>query len=305
MSLTSWYQLIIFSWQSFWRNIWLSIVTITIIVLALVSINFLIVLNVITDTAVSLVQDKIDVSIYFKQTATEPQVLEVKTYLASLAQVNDITYISQQEALQGFRQRHQQNTAVIESLEALGQNPLGATLVIQANSLDDYPEILSVLDNSKYNELILDKNFDDHEAYIGKLKNISDTINRIGILTAAVFIFIATLIVFNTIRVAIYTHRQEIGIMKLVGAANWFIRSPFLISGVWYGIVATVFAVAIMFPLLNVMQPPLNTFFLTTNVSLAAYFRQHSWQIFGIEFLGIILLNAVSSFVAIRRYLKV
>src|SRR3989344_4186755 len=242
MSLTSWYQLIIFSWQSFWRNIWLSIVTITIIVLALVSINFLVVLNVITDTAVSLVQEKIDVSVYFKQTVTEPQVLEVKPYLASLAQVDDITYISQQTALQAFRERHQQNTAIIESLEALDQNPLGATLIIQAKSLDDYPEILSVLDNSKYNELILDKNFEDHAAYISKLKNISDTINRIGILTAAVFIFIATLIVFNTIRVAIYTHRQEIGIMKLVGAANWFIRIPFLFSGIWYGLRMNQFA---------------------------------------------------------------
>src|SRR3989344_4192140 len=103
MSLNSLYQLIIFSWQTFWRNIWLSIVTITIIVLALVSINFLIVLNIITETAVSLVQEKIDVSVYFKQTVTEPQVLEVKTYLSSLSQVQSIDYVSQQEALQRFR----------------------------------------------------------------------------------------------------------------------------------------------------------------------------------------------------------
>ena len=305
MSLNSLYQLIIFSWQTFWRNIWLSIVTITIIVLALVSINFLIVLNIITETAVSLVQEKIDVSVYFKQTVTEPQVLEVKTYLSSLSQVQSIDYVSQQEALQRFRQRHQENTPIIQSLEELEQNPLGATLIVQAKNLDDYPEILSVLDNSKYNELILDKNFDDHKAYIGKLKNIADTINRIGILTALVFIFIATLIVFNTIRVAIYTHRQEIGIMKLVGAANWFIRSPFIIEGIWYGIVATVFAIGIIFPLLNIMQPFVNTFFLTADVSLSGYFRQHFWQIFGVEFLCIILLNAISSFVAIRRYLNV
>lgn len=304
MSFASLYQLIIFSWQSFWRNIWLSIVTITIIVLALVSVNFLIALNVITDTAVSVIQDKIDVSVYFKQTTTEPQVLEVKTYLSSLAQVKDIKYISQQEALQKFRERHQQNTAIIESLEALDQNPLGATLTIKAKRLDDYPEILSVLDNSKYNELITDKKFDDREAYINNLRRISETVNQIGLLTAAVFIFIAALIVFNTIRVAIYTHRQEIGIMKLVGAANWFIRGPFLIEGVWYGIIATILTIAIMFPLFNLIQPYVNTYFLTTDV-IVNYFRQNFWQIFGLEFFFIMVLNTVSSLVAIRRYLKV
>lgn len=304
MSFASLYQLIIFSWQSFWRNIWLSIITITIIVLALVSVNFLIALNVITDTAVSQIQDKIDVSVYFKQTTTEPQVLEVKTYLSALAQVKDIKYISQQEALQNFRQRHQQNTAIIESLEALDQNPLGATLTIQAKRLEDYPEILSVLDNSKYNELITDKKFDDREAYINNLRHISETVNQVGLLTAAVFIFIAALIVFNTIRVAIYTHRQEIGIMKLVGAANWFIRGPFMIEGVWYGTIATLLTIGIMFPLINFIQPYVNAYFLTNDV-IVSYFRQHFWQIFGIEFLFIMVLNTVSSLVAIRRYLKV
>ncbi|HLC89821.1 MAG: hypothetical protein A2731_02850 [Candidatus Buchananbacteria bacterium RIFCSPHIGHO2_01_FULL_39_8] len=305
MSLNSIYQIIIFAWQSFWRNIWLSIVTITIITLAVLSINFLIVLNIITDTATNLVKEKIDFSIYFRQDATENQVLEVQTYLSSLAQVKEIKYTSQQEALQKFREKHQQDSPIIESLEELDQNPLGATLVVTAKEIEDYPEIIEVLNNSKYNDLILDKNFDDHKVYINKIRKISENINRIGLLASGIFIFIALLIVINTVRVAIYTHRREIGIMKLVGATNWFIRSPFLLESVLYSIIACALAIGIIYPLLNFIQPYLNNFFLTDDFNILEYFNKNFWQIFGLEVLIIILLNIFSSSIAIRRYLRV
>src|SRR3989338_547564 len=305
MSLNSIYQIIIFAWQSFWRNIWLSIVTITIITLAVLSINFLIVLNIITDTATNLVKEKIDFSIYFRQDATENQVLEVQTYLSSLAQVKEIKYTSQQEALQKFREKHQQDSPIIESLEELDQNPLGATLVVTAKEIEDYPEIIEVLNNSKYNDLILDKNFDDHKVYINKIRKISENINRIGLLASGIFIFIAFFILINTVRVAIYTHRREIGIMKLVGATNWFIRSPFLLESVLYSIIACALAIGIIYPLLNFIQPYLNNFFLTDDFNILEYFNKNFWQIFGLEVLIIILLNIFSSSIAIRRYLRV
>lgn len=305
MNLISIYQIIVFARQSFWRNIWLSIVTITIIVLAFISINSLIVLNIITETSINLVKEKIDVSIYFRQDVTEPQVLEVQIYLSSLAQVKDIRYISQQQALQKFRQKHQKDTLIIESLEELNENPLGATLIVKAKDIKDYPEILAVLDNSKYNDLILDKNFDDHKAFITKIKDISDNINRIGFLTSGTFILIALLIVFNTIRVAIYTHRAEIGIMKLVGATNWFIRSPFLLESIFYGVIACILAIAIIYPVLNFIQPYLSNFFLTEEFNIVKHFNKNFWQIFGLELSTIVFLNIISSSIAIRRYLKV
>ena len=125
------------------------------------------------------------------------------------------------------------------------------------------------------------------------------------LLSILVFILIASLIVFNTIRVAIYTHRQEIGVMKLVGATNWFIRSPFLLEAVVYGIIACVAGIAIVYPMLNFVQPYVNNFFLTTQFSLTGYFTDNFWAIFGLELLMIILINIISSSVAIRKYLKV
>jgi cell division transport system permease protein len=294
-----------FAWQSFWRNFWLSLATITIIVLAFISINFLIVINIISNEAITVVKNKIDVSIYFRPDVPETKILEVKTYLSSLTQIQEINYVSQTDALDEFRKKHLQDPVIIQSLEELNSNPIGATLEVKAKNIESYPEIITVLNNSKYNDLILDKNFDDHKAYIEKIQSISNNIKTVGFLASGVFILIALLIVFNTIRVAIYTHRDEIAVMKLVGATNWFIRSPFLLEAVLYGIIACIIAILIVYPLINFIQPYLDSFFLSENFSITDYFNQNFWKIFGLELLIIILLNIIGSSIAIRRYLKV
>lgn len=305
MSFVALQRILAFAWQSFWRNIWLSLVTITIIVLTFISINFLILVNVTSDKAIQLVNDKVDISLYFKPDITESQVLEVQTYLSSLTQVKEIFYVSQQEALEKFRQLHQDDQTIIESLEELDDNPIGATLQIKAKDIAEYQSIDDVLENSKYNDLILDKNFDDNKTFIAQIKDFSDNVRKVAIITSIIFVLIASLIVFNTIRVAIYTHRQEIGVMKLVGATNWFIRSPFLLEAVVYGVIACIAGIAIVYPILNFVQPYINNFFLTTDFNLSEYFSDNFWAIFGLELLMIILINIISSMIAIRRYLKV
>ena len=305
MNLATLFRIIIFAWQGFWRNFWLSLVTISIIVLTFTSINILIIINVITDASIDIVKEKVDISLYFKPESTESQVLEVETYLSSLTEVKETVYISKDEALESFRQRHRQDEIIIESLNELEANPIGATIRVKAKSINQYPLILEEINNSKYNILIAEQDFDDHEIYVARIKNFSDNIRNIAIFTTLVFILVASLIVFNTIRVAIYTHREEIGVMKLVGATNWFIRSPFILEGIFYGIIACVIAVVIVYPLVNFIQPYINNFFLTEQFSIIGYFQSNFWQIFGLELLIIILINIISSSIAIRRYLNV
>ena len=305
MNLATLFRIIIFAWQGFWRNFWLSLVTISIIVLTFTSINILIIINVITDASIDIVKEKVDISLYFKPESTESQVLEVETYLSSLTEVKETVYISKDEALESFRQRHRQDEIIIESLNELEANPIGATIRVKAKSINQYPLILEEINNSKYHILIAEQDFDDHEIYVARIKNFSDNIRNIAIFTTLVFILVASLIVFNTIRVAIYTHREEIGVMKLVGATNWFIRSPFILEGIFYGIIACVIAVVIVYPLVNFIQPYINNFFLTEQFSIIGYFQSNFWQIFGLELLIIILINIISSSIAIRRYLNV
>lgn len=305
MNLATIYRILLFAWQGFWRNFWLSLVTISIIVLTFISINILIIINIITDTSIEIIKEKVDISLYFKPEVGESQALEVETYLASLTQVKDTKYISQAEAMENFIQRHRQDEDIIDSLKELEKNPLGATIRVKAKTIEDYPSLLEEINTSPYIDLIADKDFNDNNVYIARIKNFSDNIKRIALFTSLGFILVASLIVFNTIRVAIYTHREEIGVMKLVGATNWFIRSPFVVEGVFYGIFACILSIIIVYPMLNFLQPYVNNFFLTEEFSLIGYFRENFWQIFGLELLVIILINMISSNIAIRRYLNV
>ncbi len=299
------FRVIKFSSQDFWRNFWLSAATIIVLVLTLVSVNFLIILNVLTKTAVAEVQKKIDVSIYFKQDVPDSQIGNIKSYLSSLPQVQGVEYISPERALMEFKKKHANNPAILESLNEVGENPLGATLVVRARDPKDYPEILKIFDDPQYEPFIQDKNFEDHEVVVRKISGIAEKAEKTGVGIAGLFAVIAVLIGFNTVRLTIYTHREEIGIMKLVGAANWFVRAPYVASGVFYGLFAVLFTVIVTYPLIGFVEPYLAGFFDGSNFNLLEYFTENFVYIFGWEFVGVVLLNTVTSGLAVGRYLKV
>jgi cell division transport system permease protein len=299
------YRTIKFALQGFFRNIWLSLVTIIILVLALFSITLVAGVNMVAKQAIVSVQDKVDVSVYFKPTANEPDILNVRYRLEGLATVKSVSYTSQDEALEKFKAAHADNPRIIESLAQLESNPLGATLIIKAKNINDYPQIMTLLDSPDYQALIQDKNFDDNEKVINRLNSLSDKIQHIGIVVSIIFIIIAILIIFNTIRINIYTHREEIGIMKLVGASNWFIRAPFLVESFLYAGLAVVFCVVIMYPLLGLVAPQLNNFFEGNNVDLVRYFWTNIWKIVGLQFAFAVVLSVFSSGIAIGKYMKV
>lgn len=305
MFLVSFYRAIKFSLQDFWRNIWLSLITIFIVVLTLLLINILITINVLANYAVKMVEDKVDVSIYFTPKATENQVLEVRSKLLAMPTVKEAKYISSAEAYDAFKIKHQNDYNILETLNEIENNPLGATLVIVAKDPQYYQTIMKSLDDKSYANLIESKDFDDHQEIIKRINNLTARIYQVGIGLSLFFVLIVILIVFNTIRMAIYTHREEIGIMKLVGANNWFVRSPFLLEGILYSLIACVLAIIITYPLLGVVQSYASSFFDSGGFSLVNYFNGHFLAIFGLEFLAMALLNILSTSWATRRYLKV
>jgi len=141
---------------------------------------------------------------------------------------------------------------------------------------------------------------------IERLSGLSDQIQKIALGVTVIFIIISFLVVFNTIRIAIYTHREEIGIMKLVGASNWFVRIPFLIEGVLYAFFATVITIAILAPVLGFLAPHLNdAFFASYNINISQFFETHLLSLIAYQFLGAAFLNMASASFAISRYLKV
>lgn len=301
----SFIRILKFAFQDIWRNIWLSIITITIMVLALITINFLIVFNIVTQIASEVVQDRIDVSVYLNNTVSSEQADGIKEYVLSLNGVENVVVITPDEAVERFKVKHGDNQKLLDSLNELEENPLGYTLIVKAINPSDYPNIMDALDSPEYSDFILDKSYEDHKAMIEKIDRYSNKIQNSGILVSIIFIVISALIVINTIRIAIYTHKEEIGIMRLVGATNWFIRAPFLVESIIFSVIAVVIATTVLYPLLSVTQPYLESFFETNSYNVIDYFNQNFVKIFGFELLGMVLINMFSSLLAIRKYLKV
>jgi len=293
-----------FACRNFWRNIWLSLATVSVIVLTLISVSFLAFVNVLASEAVAAVKERVDISVYFKPEVAPQEVKTIQTKLRQFPEIQDARYISREDSVRLLQETYKNDVFVIESIKELGANPLGDTLVIKARELSYYPAILEALEKSQYRGLIEDKNYEDSQVYISKIYNITDKIKKAGWVMSAVFAGIAILIVFNTVRIAIYTHSEEINIMKLVGASNWFIRGPFLVEAALYAAVGAISAVLILFPILHVIDPYVMSFF-EGSFSIFSYYSHSVFSFALYHFISITLLTMIASFLAIGRYVDV
>ncbi len=304
MFLLSFVRVIKFSLQDMFRNIWLTVATVSILVLALFSVDLLLTVKIISQTTITAVKEKIDVSLYLKNDASEEKITALRNNLSALPQVEEVNYISKQEALASFKTVHKNDPQILEALLELGRNPLSPSLIVKPKNIEIYDDLITAL--GKVNDDIIEsKNFDDYKAMIAKINNITDKISQVGLVISAIFVLITILVVYNAIRVAIYTHRREIGIMKLVGASNWFIRAPYLVSSIVYTLIGVLITTALFYPFLGLLQPYLKTFFSDYNFNLITYFNQNFFMIFGLEFLGAMFINMLASLVAVSKYSKV
>lgn len=286
---------------NFHRNVWLSSATIVVMSLALFVLGNLIFLGAIAATLLTTLESKIDISVYFVQSAAEDKIFAIKREVEGLPNVVGITYVSKDEALSRFREKHKDNILISDALVELGENPLEASINIRAKDPTQYAAISDFLLQKNYS--IVDKiNYFENQLVIDRLGAILNTTRGAGALLALILTFVAILVAFNTIRIVIYTMREEIGIMRLVGATNWFIRGPFLVSGVIYGVISAFVTTMIFFPLTWVLAPKLE--FLIPNFNIFYYFTSNLLE-FGllIVFSGIII-GVFSSTIAVRKYLK-
>lgn len=303
--ITLW-RMIRFGLQSFGRNLWLSVITILIVVLNLFLMSVVSGLNVIGQQTVVAVRQKVNLSVYFTNTTNETRVKEVQSEIIKLAEVQSIRYISPDEHLDQLKKARGEED-IQSAIDALGSNPLGAGLVISAKTLDGYSAIAQALKAEQYATIIENtgNDFVTNQTVISKLSLI---VNRIQVATywlTGLFAFIAILMVFNTIRVAIYSQREEIGIMKLVGASDAFVRGPFVVTSVLYGLLAGLLVTAILVPLLSVINPKLDIFFAGYDINVLGYVRERLWAILGLEVAVGCGLSGLSSLLAIGRYLRV
>lgn len=290
-------------WLGFWRNRWLSVATVSVVSLTIFGITVLLLINVLIDSLITNLESKIDISVYFKLDTSEEKILETRDDLVQLNEVRSVEYVSTEEALRRFKERHQDNQVLMQSLDELDTNPLEAILNIKAQAASQYEAIANFFNQAHYQELIDKINYLENKAVILRLSSITRNIRQIGFITLLVLASLAVLVTFNTVRLTIYNFRKEIKVMKLVGASNWFIRGPFIIEGALYGITAAIITLIIILPILIYISPKITGYLPGTDL---LYFYQTNF--FGLFLLQIaigIVLGTTSSWVAIRRYLDV
>ena len=305
MILLSIARVLKFALQDFVRNFWVSLVTVTILILSLFSVNFLVVVSYISQTAIKSVEEKIDLSLYLNTDAAEEDISILKQELEGIDGVAKVNYISKAQALETFQAKHRDNQSLQEALREIGKNPLNPSLVVQAKELAGYDKVINSLDKLSKHTIIESRNFDDHKNLIQSLNTVIERTRQVMMLVSLIFAAITILVVFNAVRITIYTHKKEIGVMKLVGASNWFIRAPFLVGAIFYSLLGVIGVVVIFYPFMHLLQPYLGSFFSTTAIDLVGYFNSHWLLIFGSEFLGACFINIIASSIAVGKYVKV
>ena len=297
-------RVIQFAFQKLYRNIWLSLVTITVLILALVSVNFIVISDYMAKESVKRIENQVDLSIYFNSDVSQPEIKNVENFLKSITRIKDVTYISPQKALEDFKEQHKYDEDIMSSLDELDENPLPASIVIQADTISDYEYVIDILDDEVYQKIIASTNFQDYRTYIERINAFIEKLQNTGYIVAGIFVFMAMLIIVNTVRINVYTYREEIGIMKLVGASNSFVRAPFILESVILGIIAFAVVVLAMYPTLNFIQPYFIKFF-NGSFDIIAYYQANALYLLGGQLIGVIVINTISSAVAVGRYLKI
>lgn len=287
---------------NFRRNGWLTTATVMVMMLVLFVLGTLLLTSALANTILLTLESKIDISVFMTTDASENNIIEVKKEIESLPEVTEVAYISKDAALAEFRERHKQSVLIADALNELGGNPLTASLNIRAKDPTGYAAISSFLLDKNYP--VVDKiNYFENQEVIEKLGSIFRTVRGAGALLVLFLACIALLVAFNTIRLAIYTLREEIGIMRLVGATSWFIRGPFLVSGILYGTSAAALTIFIFFPLVWLAAPKLLV--VIPEFNLFNYFVNNIIQ-FSLILWGMgAVIGVLSSAVAVRRYLTI
>ena len=297
----------------FVRNGFISLSAILMMTIMLFVLANIMISNAAMRSTLQDLTNKVDVTVYFRTNAPVEAIQEIQKAIEALPEVASTAYVSREKALEDFRERHKNDQQIIGSLDELGVNPLGASLEIRAKQTSQYESIAKYLEVQQTSQsdtgAIIDKvNFYQNKTAIDRLTSIINTSERNGIAKTAFLAICALLIVLNTIRLAIYTSRDEIGVMNLVGASRWYVRGPFMVAGFLYGLVSATLVLVLLYPIL-LYYPVLIGLDPTTELLFGSFnsFDHYTsnFLLFFATLTGMgIALGALSSYLAVRRYLR-
>ena len=290
-------------WEKFSRDTSSSSASLFVMVIVLAIVTSLFFLQGISAFLIESLQQSVDISTFLKDSSQEEEIAELKQSLVSLPEVKEVLYVSKEDALAQFTERHKKDQVILDSLDAIGANPLLASLNIKARDPMLFEKITEFLETTPLASIIQNVDFHERAPVIARLAKVTSGL-RTSVLAGSIFAaLIAVLVAFNTIRLTIYSSKEEIEIMRLVGASNMFIRAPFLLQGIIVGTLASLVTFILLVPLTLFLSSKLGTF--VPQFSLFEYFMNNFFMILFLQLFVGIGLGVLSSLIAIRRYLKV
>lgn len=293
--------------QNFVRNAWLSIAAMAVMVITLGIILFSVVSSATFNHTITQITDRIDISVYLKDEVTEDRREELISELGALENVRSVEFVSKEKALEDYRKANENDIELLLAISAT-DNPLPASLRIKPNDVNRIEEIREFVERPEIKELQSDETSysSDRKEAIDKITGATRFLQQVGLAGVIIFSVVSMLIIFNTIQMAIFNRRDELQIMRLLGASTWYIRGPFIVETIVYGIISAVLAVSLGASLFSIAS----TAFEASTVGLLDvsyaydYFNNNFVIIFTLLLLAGILIGAVSSYIATRRYLK-
>lgn len=291
--------------RNFMRNLWLSTAATAVMTITLTIVLLSFISNSALTNTIKNVTDKIDISIYLNDSITPEQLTNLRTKLETNPEVGSVRYISKADALAQWRKQHAGDAKLLEATSE-ADNPLPASFAIRAkdpkkleliSALVQEPDVAAGLDPKEPISY-----YGNNKTTIDRIISFSSFFSTAGLIVSVIFVTISFLIIFNTIRMAIFTRRDEIEIMKLVGATKWFVRGPFLFEAALYGLVAAIIGSALSYTLLFTGGPRIKGY---VDLNAAVHmFQTYPFVVVGGAMMIGVMIGMFSSLLAMGRYLK-
>lgn len=302
--MTTFLRVIRIGLVDFWRNRWLSLAATMMMTMAVFTVALFIILNMSINETAKTLQEKIDVAVFFKDDATDEQIDELKVLLEQRPDVKAVTFISREEAQKRLRERSKYQATVLKLLDQGYGSRLPRSLSVKANSPSSLDSIASFIEQPPYDTGIENISYKQNKSLIDKFINLTSFVKKTALYLSILFSLIAILVVYNTIRLTILTRHEEIEIMQLVGATGWYIKFPFILEGILYGIIATLATTIVLIASVKAASPFLTQFIGSPNFDFQQFFYNNLLFITAVELACGLLLGAICSYLAVRKFLR-
>lgn len=302
MFLITLYRITKTSLVSFWRNRWLSLAATLIMVLTLFTISIFVSLLIITDKTTESLRDKVDLTVYFNDSASKDQIAAIQNVLKNRNDIKTVQFVSKEEALVRWKERNKEDEKIRDVITDT-DNPLPRSLEVKTLNPENLESVFNYLNSQEYKPLVKNISYQKNKELIDRLLKITKFVKIAGWGLSSIFVLISILIIYNTIRLTIFARAEEIEIMKLVGGSDWYIRGPFIIEGIGYGLLGALIS-SIFFAFVFKFSIPFSENYLGLTNLNSTYLGMNLTLLILMQFSVGLILGVFCSILAIRKHLN-